>query len=177
MTRIPDDLKELGEPARAAHVFGRTGARTGHTAGIATAIGRNDLFELEGVLPVVTEVVAISHRVDPIRQEPHDRNLPPGSARTLVGHLVIRDADSCDPSGLRIRQDEFVQVIVFPAHRVLNCDVEIPKGVAMLACVDCRPMLEISQGLEVIPRIETATRQAPAPDTRFVVSPHAQPDS
>ena len=44
--------------------------------------------------------------------------------------LVVRDADADGVAAGRIRELKFVQVVVGPAHRILEGDVEVPEGVA-----------------------------------------------
>src|SRR5712692_3648030 len=131
MTRIADDLKKFGVPMRTANVFRRTSARPSDAARIGATVGWNELFEFQCVLPVITEVVAIAHRIGPIGEEPCDRYLPTSQARSFIWHLVVREANSYGPPDLRIHQCEFVKVIVLPAHRVLNCDVKIPEGIVL----------------------------------------------
>ena len=112
---------------RTANILWRTGARAGYAARVCTPVVGNDLLELQSVLPIIAEIVTIPDRIRSVGQMSRNRNFPTSQARPLVRHLIVRDADSLGAAGLRIDDDEFVQVIVLPAHRVLNCYVKIPK--------------------------------------------------
>jgi hypothetical protein len=127
MPAIADSLQELRVPRCAAYIFWRTSTRASDAAWIGTRVGRKQFLEFERVLPVITEVVAIPDRIRSIRQVPRNRDFPAGQARPLIRHFVVRNADSLNPAGLGIDDDELVQVVVLPPHRVLDRDVEVPE--------------------------------------------------
>jgi hypothetical protein len=132
MPTITNGLQELRVPRRAADFFWRTRARAANAARIRTFAGGQEFFKFEDVLPVIPEVVPIPDRIRPIRQVPRDRDLPAGQSGPFIRHFVIGcAANALHPTGLRIDDDKLVQVIVLPAHRILNGDVEVPERVPL----------------------------------------------
>ena len=131
MTNIVNDLEEFFVTMRPADIFRRTRARAGQATRVRAPIGWNKFLEFQHMFPVIAEVVPVSHWIRAVRQESCDRNLPAGETPPLIRHLVVRDADSPGPTRFRLDDDEFVEMVVLPAHRVLNGNVKIPKRVTL----------------------------------------------
>src|SRR5207249_3161950 len=65
------------------------------------------------------------------REVRSDANLPARQPRALLRELVVRDADAERLVWGGLVQPELVQVVVLPAHGVLNRDVKVPEGVVV----------------------------------------------
>jgi hypothetical protein len=97
---------------------------------LLTLDSRNDVLKQEIVLPTVAEIVLIfnpyagpievcRHRLLPARQ--HDWG--------ILKRVLIRNPDLDPPTPVRIVEPKGMQVVLLPAHGVLDCDVQVPQTV------------------------------------------------
>lgn len=108
MPAIADGSKELNVPRRAADILRRARTGAGHAPRIGTPVSWKQFVEIDSVLPVITDVIAITERICSVRQVPRDRYLPPRQARPLVRHFIVGNADSPYPTRLGVNDNEFV---------------------------------------------------------------------
>lgn len=126
--------QELGVAVDATAVFRRTSAFTGDGTRIAAVVGRLDPLVHEHVLPVVAEVMRI-HRgrgvpVPPV-EERRQAHVPAGHDGSIPGVVIGGDSNRHHASLGRVQQPELVQVVVEPARRILEGDVQVPEGVSL----------------------------------------------
>ena len=133
MLGVRDRLQELRKAVDAAAVLWWAPARARHTARVRQpGLGRLHPLVHDYVFPVVAEVVRVDgwRRVPgPPLEELGKGDFPSGQDRPILGFVVVRDADRHDRLLIGVEQPELVKVIVEPAHRVLNGDVQIPERV------------------------------------------------
>src|SRR3990172_9153577 len=83
---------------------------------------------MDVVHPFVPEIVAVYSMVVAAREVVRNRELPTGFPRPVV-KLIARDTDPVTSPGGRIEDFKLMQVVVEPAHGVLDGNMKIPKGV------------------------------------------------
>jgi hypothetical protein len=98
---------------------------------IDPAVGVERLLELQRMLPVIPEIVAIADRSAAAGQVPGNWHLPAGKARSFVWELVVGNADSYDAVRFGIQHVELMEVIIEETHRILDSDVQIPERVGL----------------------------------------------
>ena len=142
MVGIGDDLKKLGVTLDTTAILRRTPTFTGNTARVtAVVLGRLEALVHEDVLPVVAEVVRVHHGRGmpvPMVEELREWDVPSRHDRPVLWVVVGGNTDRHHVPLSRIEQPELVEVVVEPAHGVLDGDVQVPKRV-LLGHLDAAP--------------------------------------
>jgi hypothetical protein len=131
MQGIEDDGEQIRVAVRAATILRRTCPSPADASGVlATLDPRYDCLEKDVVLPTVAEVVLVLRGGPWLYEELMQGVFPTSQDRfRVIKGVLVRDTDLHLHAGRLIVKPEGVKVIVLPAHRVLNRDVQVPKTV------------------------------------------------